>query len=156
MKRLLLSTLASLLLAATASHAQQPAPTASAPSATPVQPTMPAALTNADALPCHVLTGRVTNSSNQPLTGATVTLRSRTKGFNVEPGITNAEGEYLLNSKQPIPLNTMLEISAGGYNTFAQPLTNCQLVEASLEPLPGTRFKSDGRIKKTKASGKIH
>ena len=141
-----------LLLLATTTHAQQTAPPKPAVDMSAPAPTQP----NPNELTCQVLTGRVTNSSNQPLTGATVILRSRTKGFNVEPSITNAEGEYLLNSKQPIPVNTVLEISAGGYTTFAQPLANCQPIEASLETLPGTRFKSDGRIKKTSASGKIH
>ncbi len=88
--------------------------------------------------------------------GATVMLRTGSKSFKIEPAITNAEGQYLLISKQPIPLNTVLELSAGGYNTFSQPLANCQPLEASLEPLPGTRFKNNGRIKKTSASGKIH
>lgn len=110
----------------------------------------------ANELECRVLTGRVTDAMDHPLTGATVMLRSRTKGFNADAFITNAEGQYIVTSKQPIPRNTMLEITAGGYNTFTLPLENCRPVDAALEPLPGTRFKSDGRIKKTSASGKIH
>ncbi|MBF9221439.1 carboxypeptidase-like regulatory domain-containing protein [Hymenobacter ruricola] len=135
----------------------QPAP--APPAATPTAsaelpaPTPP----DAEELGCRVLTGRVTDQLNHPLTGATVLVRTRTtRGFNIEPSITNSEGQYMLSAKQPIPRNAVLEISAGGYTTFAQPLANCQPVDASLEPLPGTRFKNDGRIKKTSASGKIH
>lgn len=83
-------------------------------------------------------------------------LRSRNKGFNTDAFITNAEGQYIVTSKLPIPRNTMLEITAGGYNIFTLPLENCRPIDAALEPLPGTRFKSNGRIKKTSASGKIH
>jgi hypothetical protein len=129
-----------------------PAPAATKPEA-PVQAPAP---TPANELECRVLTGRVTDAMNHPLTGATVMLRSRTKGFNADAFITNAEGQYIVTSKQPIPRNTMLEITAGGYNTFTLPLENCRPIDAALEPLPGTRFKSDGRIKKTSASGKIH
>jgi hypothetical protein len=169
MKFFPLLALASLLAAGT-THAQQrtspakptptgamPAPAASAapapvaPAETPAPPPAPS-----NELECRVLTGRVTDGLDHPLMGATVMLRSRTKGFNVDAFITNAEGQYIVTSKQPIPRNTMLEISAGGYNTFALPLENCRPVDAALEPLPGTRFKSDGRIKKTSASGKIH
>ncbi|GAB3572720.1 hypothetical protein GCM10027345_04360 [Hymenobacter daeguensis] len=107
-------------------------------------------------LDCRVLTGRVTDAMNHPLMGATIMLRSRSKGFNADAFITNAEGQYIVTSKQPIPRNTVLEISAGGYNTYVLPLENCRPVDAALEPLPGTRFKSDGRIKKTSATGKIH
>jgi hypothetical protein len=119
----------------------------------PVQTPPP---TPTNELECRILTGRVTDAMNHPLTGATVMLRSRTKGFNADAFITNAEGQYIVTSKQPIPRNTMLEITAGGYNTFTLPLENCRPIDAALEPLPGTRFKSDGRIKKTSASGKIH
>lgn len=147
-----------LLLTVGTAHAQQYATTAKpafAASATLTQ-TAPAAPASSDELECRVLTGRVADAMGHPLTGATVMLRSRTKGFNVEAFITNAEGQYIVTSKQPIPRNTMLEISAGGYSTYVLPLENCRPIEASLEPLPGTRFKSDGRIKKTSASGKIH
>ena len=156
MKHFLTLTFATVFITFTGhaqQHAQQHPHTA-----TPATPatTTAAVMVNPDELSCHTLTGRVTNHANEPLTGATVMLRSRTRSFSAEACITNAEGEYLLTSKQPIPRNTVLEISAGGYNTFAQPLSNCTFIEASLEPLPGTRFKSDGRIKKTKATGKIH
>ena len=172
MKFLSLLALASLLTAGT-THAQQrpakpavaaPTPALSTPpaaaQAAPVQTPVPAAPTPppppSTELECRVLTGRVTDALDHPLMGATVMLRSRTKGFNVDAFITNAEGQYIVTSKQPIPRNTMLEISAGGYNTFALPLENCRPIDAALEPLPGTRFKNDGRIKKTSASGKIH
>lgn len=155
MKLVFFPTLAALLIAFTG-HAQQQSTTPrTTPSSAPVTATQVAPAPNAT-LPCQTLTGRVTNNVNEPLTGATVMLRSRSKSFGADACITNAEGEYLLMTKQPIPLNTVLEISAGGYSTFAQPLANCQPMEASLEPLPGTRFKANGRIKKTKASGKIH
>ncbi len=173
MKFFSLFALASLLAAGT-THAQQrtsspkpaapaPTPTLSAPEASaqaaPAQPAAPAPAPPAppsNELECRVLTGRVTDALNHPLTGATVMLRSRTKGFSVDAFITNAEGQYIVTSKQPIPRNTLLEISAGGYSTFVLPLENCRPIDAALEPLPGTRFKSDGRIKKTSASGKIH
>jgi hypothetical protein len=152
-----------LLLTTGIAHGQQratpPAPIA-VPAPAPIkdvvtsQVPIPAPPTNE--LECRVLTGRVTDAMNNPLIGATIMLRSRNKGFNVDAFITNAEGQYIVTSKQPIPRNTMLEITAGGYSTFVLPLENCRPVDAALEPLPGTRFKSNGRIKKTTASGKIH
>lgn len=148
MKHFSISTLALLLLAGTL-HAQEPA---AAP--TPTQPATPAV--PADELACRVLTGRVTDRFATPLTGATVMLRSRTKGFSTEAFSTNAEGKYLLTSKQPIPRNTVLEVTAAGYTSIELPLVDCQPQDLTLEPLPGTRFKSDGRIKKTKITGKIH
>jgi hypothetical protein len=162
MKLVFLLTLA---LAAGTANAQQRAPIATPvpPATTPaaakpeaVAETATAPSTSPNELECRVLTGRVTDAMNHPLTGATVMLRSRTKGFNADAFITNAEGQYIVTSKQPIPRNTMLEISAGGYSTYVLPLENCRPIDAALEPLPGTRFKSDGRIKKTSASGKIH
>lgn len=130
-----------------------PTPTRSTASAELPAPAPP----EADELGCRVLTGRVTDQLNHPLTGATVIVRTRNaKGSNTEPSITNSEGQYIVSAKQPIPRNAALEISAGGYTTLSLPLANCQPVEARLEPLPGTRFKNDGRIKKTSASGKIH
>lgn len=179
MKYLTTLTLA-LLLIATGLHAQQPVATNSAKSASakpvavpappksaisvqanpvtqPVAPAQSTAPASPDELGCNVLTGRVTDMYDHPLMGASVVLRSRnSKSFNTDAFITNAEGQYMVSSKQPIPRNTVLEITAGGYTSFAFPLTNCQPIDASLEPLPGTRFKSDGRIKKTSASGKIH
>jgi hypothetical protein len=149
-----------LFLAAGTAHAQQRATTPAAPASSPSTieeaPVQTPAPTSPNELECRVLTGRVTDAMNHPLTGATVMLRSRNKGFNADAFITNAEGQYIVTSKQPIPRNTMLEISAGGYSTYVLPLENCRPIDAALEPLPGTRFKSDGRIKKTSASGKIH
>lgn len=166
MKRYFLLILTTALTA-TSGRAQQrnakpqPAPAAPAPAAklaaSPAPLSAPPAPSEADELACHVLTGRVTDQLDHPLTGATVIVRSRNaKGFNLEPSITNSEGQYMVSAKQPIPRNAVLEISAGGYTTLSLPLANCQSVEARLEPLPGTRFKNDGRIKKTSASGKIH
>jgi hypothetical protein len=141
--------------------AAKPQPSLALPTAEPAASTAPLPPapfpSETNDLGCRVLTGRVTNQLNQPLTGATVIVRlPNTKGLSIDPSITNAEGQYMVSSKLPIPRNAVLEISAGGYNVFALPLANCQPVEASLEPLPGTRFKNDGRIKKTSASGKIH
>ena len=164
MKSLFSFALVAGLLFANAGYAQQRATIPQPQAATPVSSsTSPTAIAQneaptpaTDELACRVLTGRVTDAFDHPLTGVTVMLRGRTKAFSADACITNAEGEFMINSKQPIPLNTMLEVSAGGYNTFTVPLTNCKPVDATLEPLPGTRFKSDGRIKKTSASGKIH
>ncbi|MBO2011687.1 carboxypeptidase-like regulatory domain-containing protein [Hymenobacter negativus] len=169
MKSISLVALALFLTAGTAHAQQRPATSAPMPTPMPAPVVTPAPLpapdvqevpsqtpASANELECRVLTGRVTDMFDHPLTGATVMLRSHTKGFSVDAFITNAEGKYIVTSKQPIPRNTMLEITAGGYNTFVLPLENCRPIEASLEPLPGTRFKNDGRIKKTSASGKIH
>jgi hypothetical protein len=165
MKHLLLLIL-TLPTAAFSAHAQQrgaaPQPAQSAPLPALAKPTAAAetpapASPAADELGCRVLTGRVTDQLNHPLTGATVIVRTRnSRASNIEPSITNSDGQYMLSSKQPIPRNAVLEISAGGYTTYTLALDNCQSIEASLEPLPGTRFKNDGRIKKTSASGKIH
>ena len=143
MKHCFLPSLA-LLLAATAAQAQQPMPT---PAAAPV----PASAE----LDCRVLTGRVTDRFAYPLTGVSVMLRSRTQAFSTEAFITNAEGQYIVTAKQGIPRNAVLKITAAGYNSIELPLANCQPQEVTLEPLPGTRFKADGRIKKTAATGKV-
>jgi hypothetical protein len=165
MKILFLPLSLALALTVISAQAQQrpakPQPAPAHPATEPaasVAPLPPAsAAPESNDLGCRVLTGRVTNQLNQPLTGASVVVRlPNTKGISIDPSITNAEGQYMVSSRQPIPRNAVLEISAGGYNVFALPLTNCQPVEASLEPLPGTRFKNDGRIKKTSVSGKIH
>lgn len=146
MKYLTISVKLALLLVTTAVHAQQTTPTA--PS-TPAQ-------NQSDALSCLVLTGRVTDQFAYPLTGATIMLRSPNKGYNPDAFGTNAEGYYMVTSKQPIPRNTIMEIRAAGYNSQELPLTNCQPLDITLAPLEGTRFKSDGRIKKTRVTGKIH
>ncbi|MCC3156298.1 carboxypeptidase-like regulatory domain-containing protein [Hymenobacter sp. 15J16-1T3B] len=106
-------------------------------------------------LGCNMLTGRITDAFAYPLTGATVMLRSRDRSFATDAFSTNAEGRYLVTSKKPIPRDVVLFITAAGYTTLEQPLTNCQPLEVTLEPLPGTKFKSDGRIKKTSNTGKI-
>ena len=162
MKSFSLLAAALLLVAGTAQGQQRatvPAPTPPAPSSLPAKPESlppPQAAAPSNELDCHVITGRVTDALNNPLTGATVMLRSRTKGYSTDAFITNSEGQYVAASKQPILRGTVLEISAGGYTTFSFPLENCKPIDAALEPLPGTRFKSDGRIKKTSATGKIH
>ena len=121
-------------------------PQLSLPAATPAQP---------DDLACQVLTGRVTDPFAYPLTGATVMLRSGGKGFRTDAFTTNAEGQFILTSKQPIPRNTVLEVTAAGYTSFELPLANCQPLDVTIAPLPGTRFKADGRIKKTAAIGRV-
>lgn len=145
-------TLALLLLAGTL---QAQSTTTATPNAAQT-PTQPEAPTPGDELACRVLTGRVTDKFASPLTGATVMLRSRTRGFSAEPFSTNAEGKYLLTCKQPIPRNTILEVTAAGYTSVELSLVDCQPQDFTLEPLPGTRFKSDGRIKRSKNTGKIH
>ena len=83
-------------------------------------------------------------------------LRSPDKGFKSDAFTTNAEGQYMVTSKQPIFRNLFLEVTAAGYTSVELPLTGCQPLDVTLEPLPGTRFKRDGRIKRTRTSGKIH
>jgi hypothetical protein len=106
-------------------------------------------------LECHVLTGRVANSEDAPLLGASVILHTRDKNFSLDAFSTNSEGQYMVTSKRPIPRNAILEISAAGYTSFEKPLADCQPLSVTLEVLPGTKFKSDGRIKRTEAAGKI-
>ena len=156
-------TLALLLIAAAGQAQQSAAPdsaqsTATAlpaaiqpPAAEPAAAPAPAA----NSLACQVLTGRVTDPFAYPLTGATVMLRDHSKAFRTDAFSTNAEGEFILTSKQPIPLSTVLEVTAAGYTSFEVPLANCQSLDVTLAPLPGTRFKADGRIKKTAAIGRI-
>lgn len=104
-------------------------------------------------LECATLTGRVTDALAYPLTGATIILRTRT-GI-VDAYSTNSEGRYLVTSKKPIPRGSTLLITAAGYSSHEQLLTNCQPLEVTLEPLPGTKFKANGKIKKTSSTGKI-
>jgi hypothetical protein len=141
MRYLTISVKLALLLAATAVHAQEAAP------ATPSQPAE---------FSCRVLTGRVTDQFAYPLTGATIMLRNPNKGFNADAFSTNAEGHYMVTSKQPIPSNTVMEITAAGYTSQELPLTDCKPLDITLVPLEGTRFKADGRIKKTRLTGRIH
>ena len=163
MKPLSILTLGLLLLATTTQaqqpNAAKPKPAQAAMVPLPAKPEAQATMPGQPSeLSCRILTGRVTDKFAYPLMGATVMLRR--SGGN-KPGTTdafstNAEGQYMLTSKQPIPRNTVLEITAAGYTSLEVPLVNCQPLDVTLEPLPGTRFKSDGRIKKTKLSGKIH
>lgn len=154
-----LPTLVLGLLLATAAQAQQPATPADSARTTPS--TVTAAAPAADVAPeparleCTTLTGRVTDAFAYPLTGATVMLRTGDKAYNLDAFSTNSDGRYLLTSKKPIPPNALLQISAAGYTTYEQPLKSCQPLEITLEPLPGTKFKSNGRIKKTASTGKI-
>ncbi len=155
-------TLALLLIAA-AGQAQQPTATpdstqspATALAAASQPPAVSPAVAPANSLACQVLTGRVTDPFAYPLTGATVMLRDHNKAFRTDAFSTNAEGEFMLTSKQPIPLSTVLEVTAAGYTSFEVPLANCQSLDVTLAPLPGTHFKADGRIKKTAATGRIH
>lgn len=106
-------------------------------------------------LECTTLSGRVTDALAYPLTGATIILRTRDNSLSPDAFSTNAEGRYLVTSKKPIPRGAVLLISAAGYTSHEQPLTSCKPVEVTLEPLPGTKFKSNGRIKKTSNTGKI-
>lgn len=156
-------TLALLLTAAAGQAQQSPATPDSAQSSATALPATTkgpaaspaAAPTPANRLACQVLTGRVTDPFAYPLTGATVMLRDRNQAFRTDAFSTNAEGEFLLTSKQPIPLSTVLEVTAAGYSSFEVPLANCQSLDVTLAPLPGTRFKADGRIKKTAAIGRV-
>jgi hypothetical protein len=151
-----------LLLSAASAQAQQLAipldSTPSAPAPDPTKgltPTPVSEATPPTEFSCRVLTGRVTDPFAYPLIGATVMLRSPDKTFKTDAFTTNAEGQYMLTSKKPIFRNLILEITAAGYTSVELPLTNCQPLDVTLEPLPGTRFKSDGRIKRTRMSGKI-
>jgi hypothetical protein len=113
----------------------------------------PAAATPAQepaALECPALTGIVTDENQQPLTGATVVVQGINDAFS-----TNSQGQYIITSKKPIPQAAHLQISAGGYETHKLVLTSCQPPAVALKLLPGTRFKRDGRIKKTTSTGKI-
>jgi hypothetical protein len=152
-----------LLLGAASVQAQQSAASLdSTPSASTPGPNKQLAPAEASAtaspaeFSCRVLTGRVTDAFAYPLIGATVMLRSPDKGFKSDAFTTNAEGQYMVTSKQPIFRNLFLEVTAAGYTSVELPLTGCQPLDVTLEPLPGTRFKRDGRIKRTRTSGKIH
>ncbi|AYA37779.1 hypothetical protein D3Y59_12435 [Hymenobacter oligotrophus] len=101
-------------------------------------------------LPCDTLLGRVTNLYDAPLTGATVMLKGTTNAFS-----TNSEGRFILTSKTAIARGALLQISAAGYTSVEQPLVSCAPLDVSLELLPGTRLRADGRIKKTTKTGKI-
>ncbi|UOQ54344.1 carboxypeptidase-like regulatory domain-containing protein [Hymenobacter cellulosivorans] len=106
--------------------------------------------TPAASLECSVLTGVVTDENQRPLTGATVVIIGVNDAFS-----TNSEGQYIVSSRKPLPQNAQLQISAGGYETQKLVPSSCQLPTVSLKLLPGTRFKRDGRIKKTTSTGKV-
>ena len=93
---------------------------------------------------------RVTDENQQPLTGATVVV----PGIN-DAYITNSEGRYIITPRKPMPQPVHLQISAAGYETQKLVLKACQPQAVALKTLPGTRFKRDGRIKKTTSTGKI-
>jgi|GEM_PF-5420983 len=100
-------------------------------------------------LDCPTLVGVVTDGS-QPLTGATVVVQGVQDAFS-----TNSQGQYIITLRKPVPANAHLQISAVGYETQKLMLTSCQPPAVVLRILPGTRFKRDGRIKKTTSTGKI-
>ncbi|PJJ48545.1 carboxypeptidase regulatory-like domain-containing protein [Hymenobacter chitinivorans] len=99
---------------------------------------------------CSTLTGVVTDENQRPLTGATVVIVGVNDAFS-----TNSEGQYIVSSRKPLPAAARLQISAGGYETQTLVPSGCQLPTVSLKLLPGTRFKRDGRIKKTTSTGKV-
>ena len=142
-------TLGMLLLIAPAVHAQQPTPV----------PDSAASITKAPAqaaeLGCLVLTGRVTDPFAYPLTGATIMMRAPGKGFTPDAFSTNAEGHYIITSKQAIARNTVLEVTAPGYITLALTLVNCQPLDITLTPLAGLHYKTNGRSKKPRPAGRL-
>ncbi|GAA4391449.1 carboxypeptidase-like regulatory domain-containing protein [Hymenobacter koreensis] len=149
MKQLATLTIGLFFGVVSAQAQEQAARADTARNAAPVAPPNPAVLE------CNTLVGRVTDVFDYPLTGATVMLRGRNNSFSTDAFSTNSDGRYLITSKKPIPRNTVLQVTAGGYNSVEQPLANCKPLDISLELLPGTKLKSDGRIKKTSSTGKI-
>ncbi|TGE20544.1 hypothetical protein E5K00_21355 [Hymenobacter aquaticus] len=101
-------------------------------------------------LECPTVSGLVTDENQQPLTGATVVVLGIQDAFS-----TNSEGRYIVSSRKPISQTAQLQISAAGYETQKLVLSGCQPPTVALKLLPGTRFKRDGRIKKTTSTGKI-
>ncbi|GAA4053859.1 hypothetical protein GCM10022409_46100 [Hymenobacter glaciei] len=131
-----------LVLLATTVRAQQTTPATSV--ATP-----------ANGLECQVLTGRITDPFANPLTGATIMLRSPNKGFTPEAFGTNSEGHYIITLKQAIPQNTIMEITAVGYLTMQLTLTNCRPLDLTLTPVASTTYKFKSRTKKLNTNSKI-
>ncbi len=156
MKFLLIPTFA-LALLATAGHAQQAVarlePAGDAPRQAATPPVPPAAAP-ADNLSCQVLTGRVTDEFAYPLSGATIILRAPGKGFSLDAFSTNSEGHYIITSKQPISRNTVMEISAVGYNLLELPLTSCTPLDLTLIPLVSNHSKVKIRSKKSGGSSR--
>jgi hypothetical protein len=99
---------------------------------------------------CESLTGLITDENYQPLTGATIQVQGINDAFS-----TNAEGRYIVVFKKPVLRPVRLKISAAGYETQEFALSSCLPPNVALRLVPGTRFKRDGRIKKTTATGKI-
>ena len=125
------------LALATTARAQQPA--------TPSEPAIPIARPL-----CPLLTGIVTDDQLNPLTGATVVVEGINDAYS-----TNSQGQYIVTSRSPIPMGARLKVSAAGYETQQLALTGCQTPAITLHTLPGTRFRRDGRIKKTTNTGKV-
>lgn len=143
MKYLMILVKLTLLLTATTVQAQQPA---AAPAAATTPPSI---------LECRVLTGRVTDPFDYPLTGAILMLRSPDKGLSSEAFSTNAEGHYLVTARQAIPRNTIMEITAVGYTTLELPLTSCHPLDLTLNPVR-TSYKAKPNAKKRLGNGKMH
>lgn len=101
-------------------------------------------------LGCESLTGLVTDENFHPLLGATVQIQGINDAFS-----TNSEGRYIITSKKPLPRPARLKISAVGYETEEFALNPCTPPDVALRLVPGTRFKRDGRIKKTTSTGKV-
>ena len=141
---MIISVRLALLLTATTGRAQQPVPTP------PVAPATPP-----NELECRVLTGRVTDPFANPLTGATIMLRSPGQGFSPDAFSTNSEGHYIITAKQAIPRNTVMEVTAAGYATLALPLTNCRPLDLTLMPLNSTPYKTKSRSKKPSGNSKV-
>jgi len=140
MQRLLPFLLSFVLLGISGTAlAQQPA---TAPVDSVAKPVIPTG--------CLSLTGLVTDENFQPLTGATVQIQGINDAFS-----TNSEGRYILTSKKPLPRPARLKISAIGYETEEFALNTCTPPDVALRLTPGTRFKRDGRIKKTSSTGKV-
>jgi hypothetical protein len=149
MKYLMILVNLAVLLAATSVRAQQPATlqAATAPVAAPASAP--------NELECRVLTGRVTDPFAYPLTGATIMLRNPDKGFSPEAFSTNAEGHYMVTTKQAILRNTIMEITAVGYATLELPLTNCRPLDLTMMPLAGIKYKTKSRSKKPQSNSKM-
>ena len=128
-----------LLLTAVNARAQQPVATLATPP---------------NELECQVLTGRITDPFANPLSGATIMLRIPGKGFSTDAFSTNAEGHYMVTSKQAVPRNTIMEITAVGYTTLALPLTNCRPLDLTMMPLVSAKYKVKSRPKKPSSSGR--
>ena len=143
MNYLMISVKLVLLLTAVNARAQQPA----AHSATTLA-TLP------NELECQVLTGRITDPFANPLSGASIMLRSPGKGFSADAFSTNAEGHYMVTTRQAIPRNTIMEITAVGYTTLELPLTNCRPLDLTMTPRVSAKYKIKSRAKKPSGSGR--